>query len=861
MLFFLLVVGLSFRIIIPVPPGPIDPYLNGVFPDVSPANEAIEVVDLFPDIEIQSPTKVVEFSSSDDLLVLTKGGIVFRMNTVEQTKSVVLDLFDQTFRLGDGGAVGLVLHPEFWTDADKQEAYVYNRTSPTAMNWTEPAYNRLSKFKWDPSTEIFDLLSEEILIQQYDRSPWHNGGDMFFGNDGFLYITLGDEGAEEQQLASTQRLDGGFFSGIIRIDVDNDSSRSHPIRRQPLALDTPIKGWDWPTYSQGYSIPNDNPWLDESGSRLEEFYSLGLRSPYDAHYDAEREVIWIADVGGGEIEEVNTVRKGDNHQWPYLEGDVPSEIIDKPGVVLGQEQAPKWEYGRDIGIGTCIIGGIIYDGFEFPNLDGQYIFADFTSNKVVALRNLHTDDRPQHRVIINDLKALYPALAPKSKIIRVEQLSNGDILLCIMGEETDFPGKILRLKNSNQSIGEAPKTLSETGFFKNLSNLEPIDAAIPYTVNAPLWSDGAAKQRWAVIPNDGQIDTEDEKIDFRERDHWDFPAGTVFVKHFEMALDQSNPESKDRLETRFFILDQKKIGYGLSYRWNDEETEAYLVEDSVSDELWIQDDEGEEFPLIWNYPTQAQCASCHNSTSQYVLGVNTHQLNGDLYYHDMGMEINQLDYWNKQGLFKNAISASANYPRSAHILDDQASLSTRIMSYLDANCASCHNDNTNLEVDLDFSYDDPSVLRQYIGAATQSHASTPGGTIIKAGDHESSELWLRDASRDEIQMPPLATELLDQTYVDSLAKWINNLPEYPIETPHELLLFPNPVDRLAFIQIDESLPMPANLQVWTSTGRLVIEERIDNHIIARDYSHLISGNYVIACRHDDMRFTTRMVKI
>jgi len=121
---------------------------------------------------------------------------------------------------------------------------------------------------------------------------------------------------------SNQKLDGGLFGGIIRIDIDNDPTRSHPIRRQPRVNEAPPADFaGWETFTQGYSIPNDNPWLSPDSTNLEEFYAIGLRSPYSVYFDKETENIWVADVGSDIAEEINKVDYGDNLQWPFREGD------------------------------------------------------------------------------------------------------------------------------------------------------------------------------------------------------------------------------------------------------------------------------------------------------------------------------------------------------------------------------------------------------------------------------------------------------------------------------------------------------------------------------------------------------------
>ncbi|MEL7163335.1 MAG: PQQ-dependent sugar dehydrogenase, partial [Bacteroidota bacterium] len=271
------------------PPGAIDPYIDGIFPEITPGfGGSWYLENAFPEVEVAAPVKVINFPSGDDLLVLCKTGRLWRINPETRAQTLILDITDRTVNYSEAGSVSVALHPAFGDPAfpDKQLAFVFYRYKPEPEVQTHLGYNRLSKFAWDASAQRFVEDSEEILIQQYDRNAWHNGGGLFF-KDGLLYLALGDEGGPEFRNDSNQRLDRGLFSGLIRIDVDNDPSRSHPIRRQPVANAAPPEGWPTETYTQGYSIPNDNPWQSEAGDILEEFYAIGIRSPYSTHFDAE----------------------------------------------------------------------------------------------------------------------------------------------------------------------------------------------------------------------------------------------------------------------------------------------------------------------------------------------------------------------------------------------------------------------------------------------------------------------------------------------------------------------------------------------------------------------------------------------
>jgi glucose/arabinose dehydrogenase len=138
------------------------------------------------------------------------------------------------------------------------------------------SYHRLSRFPVPDGATAADRNSELVLVNQFDRHLWHAGGAIFFGADGFLYLSCGDEGGNNDPYNhGGGKINSGLFCGVLRIDVDQNASRSHPIRRQPLSSTTPPAGWP-PIYTQNYYIPNDNPWLDPGGSVLEESSSPSL---------------------------------------------------------------------------------------------------------------------------------------------------------------------------------------------------------------------------------------------------------------------------------------------------------------------------------------------------------------------------------------------------------------------------------------------------------------------------------------------------------------------------------------------------------------------------------------------------------
>ncbi len=193
---------------------------------------------------------------------------------------------------------------------------------------------------------------------------------MFFNpRDGFLYLTVGDD----EDGNNAQRLDGGLFGGLFRIDVDQrGGSISHPIGRQPADGKT-----------ANYFIPNSNPFVGQPNV-LEEYYAVGLRSPHRMTYDPESGRAFIGDVGAGDREEVDIIEPGDpaglNFQWPLIEG----LHGDLQGAHIGVSKPPVIDY--DHGEGNAVIGGVVYRGRRWADdLRGRYLFGDNGTGKIWVL--------------------------------------------------------------------------------------------------------------------------------------------------------------------------------------------------------------------------------------------------------------------------------------------------------------------------------------------------------------------------------------------------------------------------------------------------------------------------------------------
>lgn len=318
-----------------------------------------------------------------------------------------------------------------------------------------------------------------------------------------------------------------------------------------------------------------------------------------------------------------------------------------------------------------------------------------------------------------------------------------------------------------------PKLLSLTGAFTDIEALEPANGILPYEIQAPLWSDGAFKRRWVSVPAD-------TVFGYSETEHLRVPPGTVFVKHFEIALDERFPEQRRRLETRFWVSVTPEAQYGVTYKWNAEQTDAELVVQGEVEELSIVGVDGQPRSQAYNYPGPSDCFSCHTAGSGYVLGARTAQLNRYVSYREDRPSVNQLVAWSNFGLFDARIdtSASLRAPQLPAVEDENAPLEERVRAYWDGNCSMCHAGSAGSVPGWDARYSTP-LPDQGLDVSPQN-TSQPASRLIAPGDPEDSFIYLRAATTERgLRMPPVGRSRVDEVYVDVLARWIESIGETP----------------------------------------------------------------------------------
>jgi glucose/arabinose dehydrogenase len=307
---------------------------------------ALGLVNAFPQLSFSQP---LDLQSPDDgtnrIFVAEKGGRI-RVFTNEPTvneDTVFLDLSANLSTVSEQGLLGLAFHPNY-----QSNGFFYVYYTPTA------GLSQVSRFTVSANAAIADAASELVLLEIPQPATNHNGGQIAFGPDGYLYIALGDGGGGGDPFENGQDR-STLLGSILRIDVDSQEN------------------------GLNYSIPKDNPFIGEPNVR-EEIYAYGLRNPWRISFDTQTGELWTGDVGQNAIEEIDVVVSGGNYGWPIFEGTrCFSGDCNDTGLI-----DPIFEYAQDNG-DRSITGGFVYRGTTVPSLQGKYIYGDFVSGRIWAL--------------------------------------------------------------------------------------------------------------------------------------------------------------------------------------------------------------------------------------------------------------------------------------------------------------------------------------------------------------------------------------------------------------------------------------------------------------------------------------------
>lgn len=328
----------------------------------------------------------------------------------------------------------------------------------------------------------------------------------------------------------------------------------------------------------------------------------------------------------------------------------------------------------------------------------------------------------------------------------------------------------------NNASSGLPAHLSETGAFQDLATLAPMTGLIRYAPNVAFWSDHAVKTRWVAIPNAGPPFRPDQQVHFSPTGEWVFPAGTVFVKHFDLPTDDTDPSIFRRLETRLLVRAAAGGLFGATYRWREDVSDADLITAATTENITIKTTSGVR-TQAWYFPSPTDCLTCHTPNSGGTLGLNTRQLNGDLHYPGSGETDNQLRAWNHVGLFDAPVDES-RLPSFTHLRNASETafpLEARARAYLDVNCAYCHRPG-GVRSNFDTRYETDLAAADIINGPMIADLGNTNNRVVVPGAPAHSGLYLRSsASAGLLKMPPLARNEVDTEGVALIRDWIDSL--------------------------------------------------------------------------------------
>ncbi|MCS6771743.1 MAG: PQQ-dependent sugar dehydrogenase [Kiritimatiellae bacterium] len=722
------------------------------FPGVPPATAATgyTVAVAFPSVVFTNPIAIASPPGETNRLFVVEraGRIVVITNLAAPTRTVFMNIQSRVNTTSEGGLLGLAFHPGFATNGRFFCFYTTTATNGTGTGF----HTRASEFRVSPTNaNAFDPSFERILFSQFNDAANHNAGDLHFGPDGYLYIGTGDEGGGNDNYNNSQVLDRDFFSGLMRIDVDFRPGSLPPNPHPALGAGT------------NYAVPPDN-WLvgvtNYLGSNLvphqvrTEFWAHGFRNPFRFTFDPRTGRLLLADVGQNAWEEVNWVTNGGNYGWAHFEGFAPGPKPTPHPASAYTRPLLTYAHGTGTNKGNSITGGIVYYGDRMPELVGNYIFADYVRGNVWAM----TDNG-----VTNTSFKWLTSLGSVVGFGRDPR--NGDVLMA------KLDGQVFRLLPLISTSG-VPAQLSAAGIFSNLVTLSTHPGILPYDVNVPFWADGASKKRWFSIPSTNL------HMVFHPEQSWTFPTGTVWIKHFEIETTAGVPSSVRRLETRVLVkTDAPDGGYGLTYRWGESGTEAFLVPEHGLEEPIHIVEGGTVRTQIWQYPSRLECLACHNSAAGFAVGFQTPQLHRDFAYGPTDVT-NQIRRLAALGYFQTNVVSVTLLRALVPPTNQSVSLEQRARSYLAANCAHCHLPGGPVPSGFDTRIFTPLSATHMIEGSLANNFGNTNNRVIRRGAPAQSMIHTRMAIRGPGQMPPVGSTIVDTQGVALIAAWIGSLTSH-----------------------------------------------------------------------------------
>lgn len=673
---------------------------------------------VFTKIKMERPLFIIAEPGTERLFVIEQGGESNKPSRILMLQDDLnTDQVETFFEITNRLVYSFTFHPGYRTNG-----YIY-----LFSNGPTPETNRMDRIsrytvERQPPYHC-EPQSEHSIIEW--RSMGHDGGGLVFGHDGMLYISSGDGTSDSDEWVTGQDL-SELNGGILRIDVDHTDG------------------------TRPYTIPQDNPFVSLKNARPEN-WAYGLRNPWRLTIDEKSGRIWVGNNGQDLWETAHLVRRGENYGWSVYEGSHPFYLNRKLGptpVVL-----PTIEHSHSEA--RSLTGGVVYYGKELSELDGDYIYGDFSTGKIWGTRHDGQRVTSQREIANTELQIIAFA---------VDQ--HGRLLIA------DYLGGVYRLVRAPKQLFTTnfPKRLSETGLFLSTKDHQMQPGVIPYSVNAPAWADGAFAERFIALPGD-------MRFDYSSSTSWNATNGAVIVQTLSLERRAGDRASRQRIETRL-MLKQAGQWVGYSYRWDDSESDGTLVTSKGEDkEFAIKDPRAPNGirKQTWRYPSRAECSTCHSRAANFVLGICDLQMNKMHNYG--GVKDNQLRTLQHIGLLTNSLAKPlTELSKLADPYNPNEDLEGRARAYLHVNCSVCHigagGGNSKMVLSLTTKRDEMNL----ISARPQHDTFGIGNAMLVApGEPGRSILYQRLSKRGRGQMPPLVITSVDEQALALFRDWISSL--------------------------------------------------------------------------------------
>lgn len=653
---------------------------------------------VFTHIRFRAPLFAIREPGTDALWVVQQGGEKDRPSKVLRVREAA-DQAETLLTISNRLVYSVEFHPGFRTN---RHVYLFSN-GPTQPN---ERTNRISRFTLGKES----LEAESVIIEW--RSAGHDGGGMAFGREGMFYISTGDGTSDSDEWNSGQTIDD-LLGGVLRIDVNR------------------------PEDGKLYSVPKDNPFVGWTNARPE-LWAYGLRNPWRMTVDQKTGHLWVGNNGQDLWETIHLVRRGENYGWSVYEGSHPFYLNRK----LGPTPAVKPTIEHHHAEARSLTGGVVYYGERLRELEGAYVYGDYSSGTIWGARHDGSRIRWHKELARTELQIAAFAVDHRGELLIV-----------------DHGGFLYRMISAPQQIAtnQFPTRLSETGIFASTKDHHLDPGLIPYSVHTAGWANGAQVERFLGLPNDTKIELSNG---------WTFPNGAVLVQTLSLPLGEG--AGAKRIETRL-LTRQTGQWVGYSYRWNESQTDATLVGARGEDHEVVTRD-GRQ---TWRIPARAECMACHSRAANFVLGFTELQLNKTHDYE--GTRDEQLRTLQHIGVF-NKTKPFTTKSKLVDAYDAAQDLEARARSYLHVNCSVCHVEagGGNARMELGFN---TKAAKMNVFEQRPQHDTfgIHNAMLVAPGDPERSVLYQRVSRRGRGQMPPVASPAVDHRAVELIAEWIRRM--------------------------------------------------------------------------------------